>query len=287
LSARAMAEPVAVADAVPVITATAMVMPGVAELASTPYDPEKTHYDGKIFYEVFGEDMQILHVKLNPGETVQSIPGAMLYTQPGISPSVDCNNACGRVITGHSCIFPSWTNKGSEHQTVAFSPNIPAKVIPVPVKDGMKVRSKERSFLAGVGQVKLSMDVDCNPATACFGGQGCVRQTIGGDGVGFLAAMGTIMTKTLEDGEQIHVDTNSLVAWDETVTLSIVRASKGCCGACCGGEGFFNTQLTGPGRVFLQSYSYEKFKTAMLQYITSGNTKGAPGAPEPSEEMDR
>ncbi len=35
-----------------------------------------------------------------------------------------------------------------------------------------------------------------------------------------------------------------------------VRTTGGCCTCCCAGEGLFNTKLTGPGEVFLQSYSH-------------------------------
>ena len=108
--------------------------------------------------------------------------------------------------------------------------------------------------------------------------RGARPQTIHGDGVAFLSAMGTITTKTLEvgrrprararpscvdpppahhrptrgpsctarpqTGEVLVVDTSSLIAWESTATLG-VRTAGGMCTCCCGGEGLFNTTLTG------------------------------------------
>jgi len=109
-----------------------------------------------------------------------------------------------------------------------------------------------------------------------------VRQTIEGSGLAFLAAMGTVMSKTLGEGETLVVDTHSVVAWEDTVELGIKKSSSGCCGCCCAGEGMFNTTLTGPGTVYFQSMSYGKFKGIITAYAiaTLGMRGGAPAAAE-------
>ena len=43
---------------------------------------------------------------------------------------------------------------------------------------------------------------------------------------------------------------------------------------CCAGEGLFNTKLTGPGEVFLQSYSHGKFKNYAIEWYL-GNRASA------------
>ena len=80
-----------------------------------------------------------------------------------------------------------------------------------------------------------------------------------------IGSMGVITHKTLAPGETLLVDTNSLVSWEDSVEFD-VRTTGGCCTCCCAGEGLFNTKLTGPGEVFLQSYSHGKFKNYAIEW---------------------
>jgi uncharacterized protein (AIM24 family) len=59
-----------------------------------------------------------------------------------------------------------------------------------------------------------------------------------------MNASGTVLTKTLAEGETILVDTDSVVGFQESVKMG-VKSTGGCCNCCCGGEGMFNTALTG------------------------------------------
>jgi len=214
-------------------------------------------------YEVMGSDMQVLTVSLSPGEMITCEPGAMMYMDPKIGAGVNCNDCFSRCISGEKCIQSDFTNNGQQPAIVGLTPNMPAKVIPLDLAaTPAKYRAKNGAFFASLGNAGICFDFDCNPITCCCGGQGCVRQTIHGDGVAFLSAMGTITTKTLETGEVLVVDTSSLVAWESTATLG-VRTAGGMCTCCCGGEGLFNTTLTGPGKVFFQSMSKEKFQAAL------------------------
>ena len=139
----------------------------------------------------------------------------------------------------------TYFNESNGASIVGLTPNFPGKVIPLPLQSkGTGYRCKDGAYFASTGSVHVGYDFDCCTATCCFGGQGCVRQTVSGDGTAFLAAMGTLQTKRLDVGEVLIVDTHSLVAWEETVTMGI-RQNANCCTCCCGGEGFFNTTLTG------------------------------------------
>jgi len=110
----------------------------------------------------------------------------------------------------------------------------------------------------------IGCDLDCSPKTCCCAGLGCCRQKIqGGDGdIAFLAAGGTLVYRQLEAGETIIVDTKSLVAMENSVEMGIAPNGRiGMC--CCGGEGCFSTTLTGPGKVFMQSMGFSKFRSAI------------------------
>jgi uncharacterized protein (AIM24 family) len=146
---------------------------------------------------------------------------------------------------------------------IGLTPDFPAKVVPVDLSEsGGKMILKSGAYMANVGDVRVSMDCDCNICTCCCGGLGLVRQTAIGKGTVFLAAGGTVLTKKLGEGDSMIVDTDCIVGYQEGVTMSIKRAG-GCCTMCCGGEGLFNTKIKGPGLVILQSMSFERYRAAL------------------------
>jgi len=235
--------------------------------------------------------MQILNVKLEKDESILCEPGTMAYMSNDVVGSVDCGNCCKRMMGGNPCIMSVYT-AGSGDEFIGITPNLPAKVIPLDLAtvSSSHMRCKSGTFLASIGKVNLDFSLDCCSCTCCFGGQGCVRQSIGGTGTAFLSAMGTVIEKTLEQGETLVVDTNSLVAWESSVKLGL--KSTGCCSCacCCGGEGLFNTTLSGPGKVYIQSYSREKFAAAIQSLMPPQNKDGPGeegGAPAVADEMER
>jgi len=260
---------------------------GMTEVVPT-LDPAK--------YEVLGADMQIVNLKVGIGETIESVPGAMNFMDPAVKMEVNMNECFGRCMSGSSCVMTTYMNDGSNaNAIVGLTPNFPAKIIPLAVSDGVTYRAKDGAYFASFGNVKVGYDLDCFSATCCFGGQGCVRQSVSGNGMAFMAAMGTLMAKELGPGETIVVDTHSLVAWTDSVVMDI-KMTGGLFTCCCGGEGLFNTTLTGPGTVYFQSMSFQKFKRALTIAVQQNAKRGnkgqallgaVAGGPEEAQEMER
>lgn len=239
-------------------------------------------------FEILGDDMQFLNVKMAPSDVVTTKPGNMSYMSSNLSSGCNSDQCCGRCMSGNPCCMATYTNNDGAEGYIGLASDLPAKVVPIntaTIPSG-KMKCKSGTFMASYGDVNLDFDFDCNPATCCFGGQGCVRQKVHGSGMAFLSAMGTIMKKNLAAGETLVVDTNSIVAWEESVELNI-RLAGGCCTICCGGEGLFNTTLTGPGDVYIQSYSRERFAAALAAIAGPKNGGGEGGAPATAEEMER
>ena len=145
--------------------------------------------------------------------------------------------------------------------------------------------------MAEIGDVDIGMNLDCCSKTCCCGGIGFIQQSLTGKSpnlnVAFLAAGGTVMEKNLVDGVEIIVDMQSLVAWDSTVTYDL-RLAGGLMTMCCAGEGMFVNVMKGPGRVVIQSMSFEKFCKAVAPSPAAGAAaSGGGGAPETEEEMTR
>jgi uncharacterized protein (AIM24 family) len=171
------------------------------------------------------------------------------------------------------------------NETIGLTPVYPAKIIPVHVNDSGAVIVRQRSYMCGVGDVNISVSLDCCTMTSLCSGMGSIRQKISGSGVAFLQAGGTVLEKTLKPGEMIIVDQESLVGWSETVTLG-VRSFAGMCGCCSiiyGGEGCCMATLTGgaePGKIYITSMNYSKWHRVLNPGITGSGQKEQHEAPE-------
>jgi len=255
-------------------------LPGMTEVVNPMSDK----------YEVMGADMQVLHLSMKPQEKIVTEPGLMLYMQPDVKASVDCGQCLGRCCSCNPLIMATYINSGGADAVVGLTPSIPAKVLPLPVSGDKAYRCKSGSFMASQGDASLGFDIDCNPLTCCCGGQGCCRQVVKGDGVGYLVAMGTLVKKTLAAEDTIVVDTNSLVAWESTAKLGVRMAGLPCT-VCCSGEGCCNTTVSGPGEVYIQSMSWESFQKQMMVIVQKKKdgsmAVSVGGSPPEGEAMKR
>lgn len=217
---------------------------------------------GAIPYTITGAESQVISFTLKPGQRVTGEPGTMLLMSDNTSTDVKFGG-CQRSCTGEGCCIVKFHNKAHEDGFVSLTPNFPGKVIPIQLPDvGNTFIAQGGAYFASTGDVNVSVDCDCNCCSCCCGGMGMVRQKASGSGTLFMNASGTVLTKTLADGERLLVDTDSVVGFQETVKMGI-KSSGGCCNCCCGGEGMFNTVLTGPGLVVIQSMSEGKYKRAV------------------------
>jgi len=214
-------------------------------------------------YQIIGADSQVVNIRLGPREKLYAEKGVMMHHSDFVSPTIEC--FCdSRCCTGESCLVGKYTNHdGSRHGVVGLTPWFPGKIVPVHLPNhGNAIIARVGSHMANIGDVRVETNLDCNCCTCCCDGVGFVRQEIKGDGIAFIAAGGTVLTKVLGNGETLIVDTDSVVAWEKSVTVGI-RRSGGCMSMCFGGEGLFNTTLTGPGYVVVESMPFSKYKKAI------------------------
>eukprot|EP00521_Asterionellopsis_glacialis_P001280 CAMPEP_0195250072 /NCGR_PEP_ID=MMETSP0706-20130129/2489_1 /TAXON_ID=33640 /ORGANISM="Asterionellopsis glacialis, Strain CCMP134" /LENGTH=254 /DNA_ID=CAMNT_0040301987 /DNA_START=17 /DNA_END=781 /DNA_ORIENTATION=- len=220
-------------------------------------------------YAITGHESQVVSMALQPGESLQGEPGTMMYLSHGIQQGVSCEGFLGRCCSGEACYVVNYTNESDDSNKayVALTPNYPtAKVVPVdlssPNVNGTLI-AQQGAYMASYGNVEIDISLDCNFCRCCCSGLGLVRQKLSGDGTAFLAATGTIVQKVLGEGETILVDTNCVLAFAESCKLDLRRAG-GILGMIGGGEGIFNTTLTGPGLVIVQSMNETMFQEALV-----------------------
>jgi len=225
----------------------------------------------EIDYKIIGDDIQLVEVELDPGETVIAEAGAMMYMEEGIAFATrmgDGSNpqaglfdkllsAGSRVLTGESLFITHFTNQGWAKQHVAFSAPYPGTIIPINLKAlGGQLIVQRDAFLCAALGTKISMIFNRRLGSGFFGGEGFILQQLQGDGMAFIHAGGTVVERQLNN-ELLRVDTGCIVGFETTIDYSIEQAGN-LRSMMFGGEGIFLATLRGTGKVWLQSMPIRK-----------------------------
>ena len=243
----------------------------------------------EIDFKIFGTEMQFVEVELDPGESAVAEAGAMMYKGAAVTMETifgDGSRSSGgfmdkllgagkRLLTGESLFMTVFTHTGQGKAHVAFGAPYPGNIIPVHLKrlGGCLICQKD-SFLCAAKGVSIGIFFQRRILTGLFGGEGFVMQKLDGDGMVFMHAGGTVVERTLQIGETLHVDTGCIVALEPSVTFDIQQAG-GIKTALFGGEGLFFATLQGPGRIWLQSLPFSRLAGRMLQAAPQrGGSKG-------------
>jgi uncharacterized protein (TIGR00266 family) len=244
----------------------------------------------KVDYQIIGDDMQMVQVELDPGETVVAEAGAMTYMDEGISFEARMGDgseteqglfgkllgAGKRVLTGESIFMTHFSNQGRGKQHVAFAAPYPGKIIPLDLATvtGHEILCQKDSFLCAAHGTQIGIAFQRRLGTGFFGGEGFILQRLNGDGMAFMHACGTIVERNLQN-ETLRVDTGCLVAFEPGVDYDIERAGN-LKSMFFGGEGLFLATLKGTGRVWLQSLPFSRLADRILLHAPAagGTSKG-------------
>ncbi len=244
----------------------------------------------EIDLQIFGDDMQLVEVELDPGETVIAEAGAMNYMEEDIAfvtKMGDGSNpnegfmgkllAVGkRALTGESLFMTHFTNQGSSaKRRVAFAAPFPGKIIQVDLsKMGGELTCQKDAFLCAAFGTQVTIAFNKRLGAGFFGGEGFILQKVRGDGKACLHACGTIIERELK-GETLRVDTGCLVAFSPGIEYNIERAGN-LKSMFFGGEGLFLATLRGHGHVWLQSLPFSRLADRIIQAAPSagGSAQG-------------
>lgn len=207
-------------------------------------------------YEIKGNDMPVVVVTLNKGESLLTERGAMSWMSEGMRMTTNASKgAFSRLFTGES-IFQNVFTATNDGDFIAMSSSFPGQILAFNVKEkGIIVQKK--AYLAREETVDMKIHFKRKLGAGFFGGEGFIMQHFTGDGYVFLEIDGSLSEYELKAGETLILDTGYLAAMEETVTMDIVTV-KGLGNKLFGGEGIFNTKVTGPGKVWIQSMPISK-----------------------------
>lgn len=227
-----------------------------------------------IDYKIYGDDLQLVEVELDPGEGVRAEAGTMTYMEDGIQMQTSTGGGLfkglKRMVTGESFFITSFTNQTNTKRRIAFAAPYPGKVIPIDLTaQGGRFICQKDSFLCSAQGIEVEIAFTKRLGAGIFGGEGFILQRLEGDGMAFVHAGGTIIEKDLAPGEKIKVDTGCLVAFAPTVSYDI-QFVGGFKNALFGGEGLFFALMTGPGKLYLQSLPLSRLADRIVAASRTG-----------------
>ncbi|KJS38685.1 MAG: hypothetical protein VR70_09445 [Rhodospirillaceae bacterium BRH_c57] len=231
-------------------------------------------------YTIIGDDIQMVEVELDPGETVIAEAGAMTYMEDGIDFEAKMGDgskpesglfgklldAGKRVVTGESLFMTHFTHRGQGKARVAFAAPYPGKIVPIDLsKLGGELICQKDAFLCAAQGTEVSIAFSKRIGAGLFGGEGFILQRLRGDGMAFVHAGGTIIEKKLT-GQTLRVDTGCVVGFTTGIDYDIQRAGN-LKSMVFGGEGLFLTTLKGTGTVYLQSLPFSRLAQRVISQI--------------------
>ena len=140
---------------------------------------------------------------------------------------------------------------------IAFASSFPGRIIPMKINSSYSIVVQKTAFLAAEVGVQLNTHFTKKLGAGFFGGEGFIMQRLSGQGIAFLEIDGHVVEYDLQPGQSLLIDSGHLAAMTDTVQLT-VEAVKGAKNMLLGGEGFFNTRITGPGHVWIQTMPFSK-----------------------------
>ena len=219
-------------------------------------------------YRIYGDDMQLVEIELDPGEGIRAETGAMMYMDEGVEMQTSTGGGMfsgfKRMITGESFFITTFLYNGSGKGHVAFAAPYPGKIIPLQLSQlGGQFLCQKDAFLCAANGIEIEVAFTKKLGVGLFGGEGFILQRLQGDGMAFIHAGGTIVQRQLKQGETVRVDTGCLVALSPSVDYDI-KFVGGFKNALFGGEGLFLAHLTGPGLVCLQSLPFSRLADRII-----------------------
>jgi len=231
----------------------------------------------EVDYEIVGDDLQMVVVELDPGETVIAEAGAMTYMEDGIGFEAKMGDgskadegmmskllsAGKRVLTRESIFLTHFTHHGTGKSHVSFAAPYPGKILAIDLASlGGELICQKDAFLCAAMGTEIGIALAKRMGVGFFGGEGFILQRLRGDGLVFVHVGGTVIKRELKN-EKIRVDTGCIAAFTPGIDYNIERAGS-LKSMIFGGEGLFLANLSGTGAVWLQSLPFSRLADRII-----------------------
>lgn len=222
-------------------------------------------------YEITGGSFPIVICHLQQGEMMLSDSGAMAWMDPcmemGTTSNGGIGKAFGRMFSGETMFLNTYTARANGK--IAFSSSFPGEIRKYDIAPGQEIIIQKSAFLASEPNVERTIFFNKKAMTGLFGGEGFIMNRLSGQGTVFVEIDGSTVEYELAAGQQIVVDTGYVAVMDATCTMT-TQSVPGLKNKMLGGEGFFNTVVTGPGKVLLQTMPISAIAQSLSPFFPSG-----------------
>jgi len=222
-------------------------------------------------YELKGGSFPVVECQLESGEQMITEKGSMVWMSPNMEMETrggGLGKMFSKMLSGESMFQNIYTARGNG--LIAFGSSFPGRIVPVEIGRGQEMIVQKSAFLAAESGVELSIHFSKKLGAGFFGGEGFIMQRLSGNGMAFVEIDGELIEYDLQPGQQIVVDTGNVAGFSTGVQMDI-RQVPGVKNMLLGGEGLFNTVLTGPGKVWLQTMPISNVAMSIRPYIPTGN----------------
>ncbi len=224
-------------------------------------------------YKIQGDNMPVAICALEDGESMICESGAMSWMTPNMemqTSSGGLGKMFGRMFSGESLFQNTYTAKGGSG-LIAFTSCVPGNIIAVEITPDKPIIIQKKAFLAMTTGINMEVFFQKKIGTALFGGEGFIMQKLSGSGTVFLEIDGSTINYNLKPGQQMLVSTGHLAMMEESVTMDIQQV-RGVKNVLFGGESLFNTVVTGPGVVTLQTMPMSNLIAAIASRLPVKNS---------------
>lgn len=222
-------------------------------------------------YEIYGEPLPVVTCHVSAGETLITERGSMSWMSPNMKMETSTNGgigkALGRMFSGDSIFQNRYTSMGGEGM-ITFASSFPGSIRAMEISPGNGMIVQKSAFLASEAGVELSVHFQKKFGAGLFGGEGFIMQKLSGRGIAFVEIDGYAVEYVLQPGQSMVIDTGYLAAMSEGCTMEI-QTVPGVKNMLFGGEGIFNTVVTGPGKIILQTMPVSNVAATLRPFFPS------------------
>ena len=223
-------------------------------------------------YELKGGSFPVVVCQLADGERMITEKGSMVWMSPYMEMETSgggLGKMFSKAFSGESMFQNIYTARGAG--MIAFGSSFPGCILPLDIQPGKEYILQKQAFLAAEAGVELSIHFNKKLGAGFFGGEGFIMQRLSGRGAAFAEVDGELVEYTLAPGQSMIIDTGNVLGFESSVSIDIQQV-KGLKNKLLGGEGFFNTVLTGPGKIWLQTMPVSGMASALRPYFPTGNS---------------
>ena len=222
-------------------------------------------------YEIKGGSFPDVICQVESGKQMITEKGSMVWMSPNMQMETSgggLGKMFSKAFSGESMFQNIYTARGDG--MIAFGSSFPGQIKAIEIGPGREMILQKSAFLAAESSVELSIHFNKKIGTGLFGGEGFIMQRLSGHGIAFVEIDGELIEYELKPGQQIVVDTGNVAGFEPGVQMEIQQV-PGLKNKLLGGEGLFNTILTGPGRIWLQTMPISNVAMSIRPYLPTGN----------------